>query len=860
MDQSSAMLITTDREFDCYCFLCCGPLGALYLDVGSSGPGDLTNRRRRVEKKRLALDRGDEFDSDESSQEGDHDSYGNDSQEEDEHREEDDENQHDDDENEDEDEDGNYQDPERHSYDPDLATNDRTDWLHHVRVLGFNPHAFGKVKAFISGPATYEDMGRIRASLDPDPNQSSTGDSFFDCYTIFNDNETGFPFHDHCMAILEKALQWYYGYTQATEKRQSTAPKLDLDALYEAASRLTGWSRAKLDLNYGHISGAEECWDSISGEEFSVSDPLQFPHQKFDLPLQSGKGSATQQILLPRVSVDPFRRLPKEILHVICHDLPGRDLKALLSASATAYHATLDPGFWRSLVSSRMPWAWEFWSDNSNQATSSSKSQMDYKRLYLCLDINTSLGFGIPPWMGDWMGITNRRRIWNACIQLLENYHPVVDKVVLSKQYGDYCSPEIAQTSILRRLFPIRYPQPCVPAMCTHFLYSWNELDSYEEVSFDTFWDSCGDLIGLGVQFGSSKRILGKEDALLSSREQAAAKSSVQLKAKSWIKGLVLHVRVGMPLIDSAVRRITVSVARSLQYQYKGPLLKSYEQVVLTTGQNIDLGNDYSASLCVRPLFPSREWCLVGLVGQQGNRGVIASLGVLECDRPGSAHPSMSTVIPLKEKLLWSSSALNLSVREATSSSNTTEHIWSNPSIHIGELVSPSGNPMAAMAAHEVFHWAAGKEGLKKLKRISARVSKDPDSGETILRGLGFSDTRTSTVSMKWAECVGSGYHAEELPGSTEEWTMQFDIDGPGGEIIEEVSVRCIEGWVKAILLKTNRDRKGILGEGLNIYDWSAVRVPSGHFIAGLAPAFSVATGSHDPKSPKKMVSAFMRL
>ncbi|KAL2843721.1 hypothetical protein BJY01DRAFT_248497 [Aspergillus pseudoustus] len=339
--------------------------------------------------------------------------------------------------------------------------------------------------------------------------------------------------------------------------------------------------------------------------------------------------------------------------------------------------------------------------------------------------------------------------------------------------------------------------------MRTHFIYSWDELDSHEEVSFDTFWNSRGDLVGLGVQFGTSN---------------LAAKSSVRSEARSWIKGLVIHVRVGMPLL---IVRL-------------GELL-------------VDLGNDHSASLCARPLFPLAGRGLVGLVGQHIG-GVIASIGVLECDRPGSDHPPLSTVIPLKERLLWSSSALNLPIHEAASSSHTAGHIWSNPSIHIHELVSPSGNPMAAIAPHEAFHWAAGKEGLRRLDRISARVSRDPDSGETFLRGLAVSDTAPSTLSTRCIEAVRIQYQADELLASADEWTMEVDVDGPGGEIIEGVSVRCVEGWVKAILFRMNHDRKGILGEGLDIYDWSSVRVPTGHFIAGLAASFSVATDTHDPK------------
>lgn len=103
--------------------------------------------------------------------------------------------------------------------------------------------------------------------------------------------------------------------------------------------------------------------------------------------------------------------------------MPGDALRAFLTASATAYYATRDPAFWKPLCVSRLPWAWELWKDNDiarQDATTGSK--IDYKRLYLCLELNTAKRFGMTMEMSGWMGITNRRRIWYACVQLLEEY------------------------------------------------------------------------------------------------------------------------------------------------------------------------------------------------------------------------------------------------------------------------------------------------------------------------------------------------------------------------------------------------------------------------------------------------------
>jgi hypothetical protein len=102
-------------NFDCYCFLCSGPL--FEPQLGSASPRALTKRRQRVEKKRLALKSKVWYNSDSSESE---------------------------EESEEEDEDDEFE--ERASYDPELATEERTDWIQYLQVLGFNPKAVGGSK------------------------------------------------------------------------------------------------------------------------------------------------------------------------------------------------------------------------------------------------------------------------------------------------------------------------------------------------------------------------------------------------------------------------------------------------------------------------------------------------------------------------------------------------------------------------------------------------------------------------------------------------------------------------------------------------------------------------------------------
>ena len=66
-------------------------------------------------------------------------------------------------------------------------------------------------------------------------------------------------------------------------------------------------------------------------------------------------------------AADLFMKIPNEILRSICLHLRGRGLRAFLTASGAAYHATINPAFWKILGSRRAPWAWEFWREMPNK-------------------------------------------------------------------------------------------------------------------------------------------------------------------------------------------------------------------------------------------------------------------------------------------------------------------------------------------------------------------------------------------------------------------------------------------------------------------------------------------------------------
>lgn len=85
------------------------------------------------------------------------------------------------------------------------------------------------------------------------------------------------------------------------------------------------------------------------------------------------------------------------------------------------------------LCVARVPWAWEVWKDIRNKSSEDGEVDneekekgeekgVDYKRLYLRLDLHTARRVGLGVEIGSWIGLMNRRRIWDACVELLGEY------------------------------------------------------------------------------------------------------------------------------------------------------------------------------------------------------------------------------------------------------------------------------------------------------------------------------------------------------------------------------------------------------------------------------------------------------
>lgn len=231
------------------------------------------------------------------------------------------------------------------------------------------------------------------------------------------------------------------------------------------------------------------------------------------------------------MSNDPFGKLPYDILHTILSFLPGKQCLALMNASWPVHSATRYKKFWKQLIYWDMPWFWELHEVIEEQKSES----FNYRSFYLWLKETTAPVYGME---GPFLGIANRRRIWTPCRQLADLYHERMHRREFAADTPD--SKAIIQHSYSLQTPLVLNPQPKeVPSTISkQWIYSWREVDDRSSV-IEAIFNADGDLIGLGVAFGTSLRMLGSTGP---SNDAGISKHSRRIKGDQWISGLVLYM------------------------------------------------------------------------------------------------------------------------------------------------------------------------------------------------------------------------------------------------------------------------------------------------------------------------------
>jgi hypothetical protein len=131
-----------------------------------------------------------------------------------------------------------------------------------------------------------------------------------------------------------------------------------------------------------------------------------------NLTVEKPKGQCDSLVGTQKTIADPFRTLSNELIHHITSYLDGKELFLLRRASMIVREATNGKSFWMPRVQKDMGWLWVhpelFALGNATRLN----PPIDWMKVYLLFNTVTARPWGM---RGVYMGLANRRRIWNVC-------------------------------------------------------------------------------------------------------------------------------------------------------------------------------------------------------------------------------------------------------------------------------------------------------------------------------------------------------------------------------------------------------------------------------------------------------------
>lgn len=123
-----------------------------------------------------------------------------------------------------------------------------------------------------------------------------------------------------------------------------------------------------------------------------------------------------------KTTTDPFQQLSNELIHHVTDHLMAKDVFSLRQASMVIREATSGSSFWIPRIQNDLAWLWiphDILRGAGPRAEGNGKLEIDWMKVYLLFDCVTARPYGMS---GVYMGLANRRRIWNACEQLKPAY------------------------------------------------------------------------------------------------------------------------------------------------------------------------------------------------------------------------------------------------------------------------------------------------------------------------------------------------------------------------------------------------------------------------------------------------------
>lgn len=335
-------------------------------------------------------------------------------------------------------------------YDCDIISMEDAIWSLHLQCLGVNRDSPLLERAFLSDVGCSDSYGAVSAEPGSDPSAPDDLNEY-SAYDL-GDDEPLFPFHPKCFELFQQAVAFQRGFKVNANPLPNgdwdlvvPCRDLDKDALWEVFFNLK--SDQRLEISYGEPEPPhDQYWLVNSGEELLIADP-----GKRNPLAVNAIGDAWREIDCPdsdpdiKSTEDPFAKLPFELVLLVTSELPSRSLLDLLQASPHLRRG-LGPSFsfWKRQFEKKMPWFYEMHSFLRDLSSSDSQEAREApgkltSHFFAWAYHTTTPRRGLK---GPFMGIANRRRIWEVCNQIVSPY--------LNQAKAEYSHSEVGEETQFR--------------------------------------------------------------------------------------------------------------------------------------------------------------------------------------------------------------------------------------------------------------------------------------------------------------------------------------------------------------------------------------------------------------------------
>ncbi|KAF5692432.1 hypothetical protein FDENT_2954 [Fusarium denticulatum] len=664
------------------------------------------------------------------------------------------------------------------TYDPDAVRDADVEWLDQVHLLGYNPLATTGSKFYVSDVAIVGRGIEMATETRTDPAFAGVDVRRLRVYRNNKGPERVIPFHWECYKTLALYLT---GTSNTTRIRKGALYRaLDRFSVVRNFQQRAGLIEYKcLSLDYGDANMAQkDYWECIPGQEYTVFGP------QCHLPLKDAmatyiSGPEFEKLAQCHYEVkgesNPLTVLPEIVIFGVSEILDNVSLINLFCASLETYSSLRNNGsFWRRRIITHLPYFVELHEYLKEQ--SQSLENRDFRKIFLWADAASKPRSGVTRLM---FPVANRRRIWNVCEQIGKVYNQEPQQKAVTEGYLG-CRARKSERQVLGDT-----GEPGLYFRSAHFLRDWTELR--RPWTLNLFWNSEGDLSGMAITFEQDQRIFGHKP-----QEIGSCQTTGSFAGGIWIKGFVFHIYASSALRSrqtcswnySSCKGVTVYLTDGSEYTY---------------GQNDE-------HLLRMPFAAAKNMIIVGISGTLTTYGIypfIEKMRILQAATNG--EPFSGELLKHRDQEI---------------------SCWNPVNCMFKSLISPSEELRLNLCKGRVRNFerwhclvplntlvlANDTNELSQIRSISAYLIRDPKCLNP------WSKHCCDIGNLRVTTDVETRY-LRDVDDDGSIWPEQrwdtFHIDGPGGEIIEEVTVHHAlshDPSPKAIEIHTNLGRSVIWG------------------------------------------------